>query len=203
MDSLFPREPARLDEEVWHYPDWLSWDEQVELLALCRGWLAPPAGAVHPRMPNGTFMSVSTACLGWYWYPYRYSRTLDDTTGEWVKAFPSELSELAVVRSRTPMVVSPPQARTPRRRQARTPRSSTDMPMGQRWGCTRTMKNVRTRRSFPSAWELRVTSGLATMRTVTSLGLILNFGLVTCLSLVERGVGPSTGSPRCCPTGHL
>ncbi len=95
MDSLFPREPARLDEEVWHYPDWLSWDEQVELLALCRGWLAPPAGAVHPRMPNGTFMSVSTACLGWYWYPYRYSRFLDDTTGEAVKAFPSELADLA------------------------------------------------------------------------------------------------------------
>ncbi len=95
MNSLFPREPTRIDDEVWHISGWLSWDEQVELLDLCRGWLARPAGAVHPRMPNGTFMSVSTACLGWYWYPYRYSRFLDDTTGEAVKEFPSELADLA------------------------------------------------------------------------------------------------------------
>ncbi len=95
MNSLFPRESIRLDDEVWHVPDWLTWDEQVELLDLCRGWLAPPAGAAHPRMLNGTFMSVSTVCLGWYWHPYRYSRFLDDTTGEPVKPFPNELAELA------------------------------------------------------------------------------------------------------------
>lgn len=95
MHSLFPRETLRLDDEVWHVPDWLSYDEQVELLDSCRGWLAPPAGGAQPRMPNGTFMSVSTACLGWYWHPYRYSRFLEDTTGEAVKAFPSELADLA------------------------------------------------------------------------------------------------------------
>ena len=26
-------------------------------------------------------MSVRTVCLGWHWYPYRYSRTRDDQDG--------------------------------------------------------------------------------------------------------------------------
>jgi alkylated DNA repair protein (DNA oxidative demethylase) len=40
-------------------------------------------------------MSAQTACLGWYWYPYRYSRTVDDGDGAPVKPFPAVLGELA------------------------------------------------------------------------------------------------------------
>jgi len=37
-------------------------------------------------------MSVRTVCLGWYWYPYGYSRTVAD--GEPVRPFPRWLAEL-------------------------------------------------------------------------------------------------------------
>lgn len=93
-ESLFPREPLQLDDEVWHVPDWLGLAEQEELVTHCVRWFAPPAGATHPLMPNGQPMSVEMVCLGWHWYPYRYSRFLDNTTGEAVKPFPSVLREL-------------------------------------------------------------------------------------------------------------
>lgn len=92
---MFPREPSRLDDEVWHIPDWLGEPEQRELVAQCRMWGQDPAGAAKPRMPNGSRMSVETVCLGWYWYPYRYSRFLDDTSGDPVKPFPDLLASLA------------------------------------------------------------------------------------------------------------
>jgi alkylated DNA repair protein (DNA oxidative demethylase) len=40
-------------------------------------------------------MSVQTVCLGWHWYPYRYSRTVDDGDGAPVKPFPGWLGELS------------------------------------------------------------------------------------------------------------
>lgn len=46
-------------------------------------------------MPNGTSMSVEMVGLGWHWYPYQYSRTLQNATGEPVKPFPNELGLLA------------------------------------------------------------------------------------------------------------
>lgn len=39
-------------------------------------------------------MSVRTVCLGWHWYPYRYSRTVDDGDGSPVTPFPDWLGEL-------------------------------------------------------------------------------------------------------------
>jgi alkylated DNA repair protein (DNA oxidative demethylase) len=45
-------------------------------------------------MPSGARMSVRTVCLGWHWYPYAYSRTLDDETSEPVKPFPDWLGDL-------------------------------------------------------------------------------------------------------------
>ncbi len=39
-------------------------------------------------------MSVGIACLGWHWYPYRYSRTVDDGDGRPVPPFPGRLGEL-------------------------------------------------------------------------------------------------------------
>ena len=39
-------------------------------------------------------MSVQIVCLGWHWYPYRYSRTVDDGDGRPVAAFPAWLGDL-------------------------------------------------------------------------------------------------------------
>jgi DNA oxidative demethylase len=39
-------------------------------------------------------MSVQIACLGWHWYPYRYSRTVDDGDGRPVAGFPDRLGDL-------------------------------------------------------------------------------------------------------------
>ncbi len=40
-------------------------------------------------------MSVQITCLGWHWYPYRYSRTVDDDDGRPVAPFPGWVGELA------------------------------------------------------------------------------------------------------------
>jgi alkylated DNA repair protein (DNA oxidative demethylase) len=39
-------------------------------------------------------MSVAITCLGWHWYPYRYSRTVDDGDGRAVGGFPTWLGDL-------------------------------------------------------------------------------------------------------------
>ena len=39
-------------------------------------------------------MTVQTVCLGWHWYPYRYSRTRDDQDGSPVARFPGWLGDL-------------------------------------------------------------------------------------------------------------
>jgi alkylated DNA repair protein (DNA oxidative demethylase) len=78
---------------VW-VPGWLSHETQIELLDACRQWAKPPAGIRQPRMPNGAPFSTRAVCLGWHWYPYRYSRTCDDGDGAPVKAFPPRLAQL-------------------------------------------------------------------------------------------------------------
>ncbi len=40
-------------------------------------------------------MSAAITCLGWHWYPYRYSRTVDDGDGRPVAPFPAWLGQLA------------------------------------------------------------------------------------------------------------
>jgi alkylated DNA repair protein (DNA oxidative demethylase) len=78
---------------VWA-PGWLDHDAQAELLAACREWAKPPGGIRRPRMPNGAPFSTMAVCLGWHWYPYRYSRTCDDGDGAPVKEFPPLLQRL-------------------------------------------------------------------------------------------------------------
>jgi len=73
----------------------LSSDEQRDLVDACREWARPPAGMRATVMPNGSVMSARTVCLGWHWYPYRYTRTVDDGDGEPVKPFPDLLATLA------------------------------------------------------------------------------------------------------------
>lgn len=92
--ELIPRPRSVLGPGAVHVPDWLPFDEQRALVADCRRWAAPPAGMRHTVLPGGGRMSVRTVCLGWHWYPYRYSRTLDDQDGAPVKPFPAGLREL-------------------------------------------------------------------------------------------------------------
>jgi alkylated DNA repair protein (DNA oxidative demethylase) len=46
------------------------------------------------RLPSGAVMSVQTACLGWHWLPYRYSRTADDIDGAPVPPVPHWVADL-------------------------------------------------------------------------------------------------------------
>jgi len=78
---------------VW-IPGWLGPDAQLELADAFREWAAPPAGLRRPTMPNGAAFSTRAVCLGWHWYPYRYSRTCDDGDGAPVKPFPPLLARL-------------------------------------------------------------------------------------------------------------
>jgi DNA oxidative demethylase len=78
---------------VW-VPGWLDQEAQLELVDAFRQWATPPAGLRRPRMPNGAPFSTSAVCLGWHWYPYRYSRTCDDGDGAPVKKFPPLLATL-------------------------------------------------------------------------------------------------------------
>ncbi|QXC60737.1 alpha-ketoglutarate-dependent dioxygenase AlkB [Aquihabitans sp. G128] len=98
--SLLPRERRELAPGAVHLPDWLTLDEQRELVASCRAWARPPAPMRATRLPNGGVMSVRTVCLGWHWEPYRYTRwaTAPAEEGgarERVKPFPPELVALA------------------------------------------------------------------------------------------------------------
>jgi len=78
---------------VW-VPGWLDTGAQFELVSAFHEWAAPPAGLRRPKMPNGAPFSTQAVCLGWHWYPYRYSRTCDDGDGTPVKAFPPLLERL-------------------------------------------------------------------------------------------------------------
>lgn len=88
-----PRERADVAAGAVHVPGWLSLDTQRELVRACREW-ATRAGLRSPRLPSGGVMSVRTVCLGWHWYPYRYSRTVDDGDGSPVTPFPGWLGTL-------------------------------------------------------------------------------------------------------------
>ncbi len=92
--SLLPRPRVEVVPGAVHVPDWLSLDEQRELVAAWREWCRPPAPSRFITMPNGGSMSVEVVCLGWHWQPYRYSRTADDTDGAPVTPFPAWLGDL-------------------------------------------------------------------------------------------------------------
>jgi alkylated DNA repair protein (DNA oxidative demethylase) len=95
VETLFPRPPAELRPGAVHRPDWLDVDEQRYWLGRCRSWARPPAGLRRPSMPDGTPLRIRSVCLGWHWYPYAYSRTVDDGDGAPVKPFPDDLYHLA------------------------------------------------------------------------------------------------------------
>lgn len=94
--SLFGEERERAEPVpgVVHLPDWLSLDQQREMVAACRSWAAGPVPIRHTRLSGGGVMSVQTVCVGWHWQPYRYTRTADDVNGARVAEFPDWLLEL-------------------------------------------------------------------------------------------------------------
>ncbi|SFS90951.1 alpha-ketoglutarate-dependent dioxygenase AlkB family protein [Saccharopolyspora flava] len=92
--ELFPRPRTEIAPGAVHVPEWLSPEWQRRLVEACREWARPPAGLRSARLPSGGRMSVRTVCLGWHWYPYRYSRTVDDGDGSPVKPLPGWLAEL-------------------------------------------------------------------------------------------------------------
>jgi alkylated DNA repair protein (DNA oxidative demethylase) len=94
IPGLLPRERRVLAPGAVHVPDWLDLDRQRELVRACREWATEGPGIRAAVMPNGSRMSVRSVCLGWHWYPYRYSRTRDDQDGSPVTAFPEWLGDL-------------------------------------------------------------------------------------------------------------
>jgi len=93
MNRLIPRPPTVIAPGAVHLPQWLDADDQRSLVVSCRRW-AEAGGLRSPRMPRGGTMSVQITCLGWHWYPYRYSRTVDDGDGRTVPGFPEWLGDL-------------------------------------------------------------------------------------------------------------
>lgn len=91
---LFPRERRVLAPGAVHVPDWLDLDQQRRLVVACREWAGEGPGIRAAVLPNGGRMTVRAVCLGWHWYPYRYSRTRDDQDGSPVTAFPEWLGDL-------------------------------------------------------------------------------------------------------------
>lgn len=93
-DLHAPRERREVADGAVHLPDWLSFDEQVALVAACREWSRPPAPMRATRLPNGGVMSAQTVCLGWHWVPYRYTKVAEDTDGAPVTPMPDGLVDL-------------------------------------------------------------------------------------------------------------
>ncbi|MGK2956766.1 MAG: alpha-ketoglutarate-dependent dioxygenase AlkB family protein [Solirubrobacterales bacterium] len=100
MNQLFDpdpgdRKPVEVAPGAVHVPDWLSVEEQRDLVAKCREWARGPVPMRQPKVGRGGQMSVKMVSLGWHWLPYRYSRTADDLDGQPVAPFPEELSVMA------------------------------------------------------------------------------------------------------------
>lgn len=97
LDGLhIERERAEIAPGAVHVPDWLDLERQRELLEACREWARPPAGLREVSTPGHGKMTAKQVSLGWHWYPYRYSKTVDDGDGAPVKPFPDWLGRLAI-----------------------------------------------------------------------------------------------------------
>ncbi|MGW6269618.1 alpha-ketoglutarate-dependent dioxygenase AlkB family protein [Streptomyces sp. NPDC055060] len=94
MSALIPRPPREIAPGAVHVPQWLTLEQQCELVTACRAWATGPVPMRHTTLPRGGVMSVQTVCLGWHWQPYRYTRTAGDVNGRPVTAFPDWMVEL-------------------------------------------------------------------------------------------------------------
>ena len=87
-------QPIEVAPGAFWIPAWLPEGAQRELAAACATWAEQPAGIRRPSMRGGAEFHTRAVCLGWHWYPYRYSRTCDDHDGAPVKPFPDLLHRL-------------------------------------------------------------------------------------------------------------
>ncbi|MFH8487195.1 alpha-ketoglutarate-dependent dioxygenase AlkB family protein [Streptomyces longisporoflavus] len=94
MSALIPRPTTEIAPGAVHVPQWLTSEQQRELVTACRGWATGPVPIRHTALPRGGVMSVQTVCVGWHWQPYRYTRTAGDVNGRQVAPFPEWLVEL-------------------------------------------------------------------------------------------------------------
>ncbi|MHB1535027.1 MAG: alpha-ketoglutarate-dependent dioxygenase AlkB family protein [Acidimicrobiales bacterium] len=96
MISLFDHAPRAIEVApgAFHLPGWLDVGEQRRLATAFAAWAQAPVPMRAATLPTGRRMSVETVCLGWHWYPYRYSRTADDVNGAVVASLPEWLAEL-------------------------------------------------------------------------------------------------------------
>jgi DNA oxidative demethylase len=88
------RERSIIARGAIHVSNWLSFDEQRDLVEQCRVWAKGPSPIHHTILPGGKTMSVQTVALGWHWLPYRYSRFAEDVDGAPVDEFPEWLGDL-------------------------------------------------------------------------------------------------------------
>jgi DNA oxidative demethylase len=93
-EALVPSPRRVLAPGAVHVPDWLDLERQRALVRACRAWATEGPGMRAAVLPSGGRMSVRSVCLGWHWYPYRYSRTRDDQDGSRVAPFPEWLGDL-------------------------------------------------------------------------------------------------------------
>lgn len=88
MSALIPGPTREIAPGAVHVPEWLTLDQQRELVTACRRWATGPVPIRHTALPRGGVMSVQTVCVGWHWQPYRYTRTAGDVNGRRVAEFP-------------------------------------------------------------------------------------------------------------------
>lgn len=67
------RSPLELRPGAWFVPNFLSLDEQNELLEWVKNWAK--TGWYTPAMPDGTPMNHPIAGLGFRWVPYEYHKS--------------------------------------------------------------------------------------------------------------------------------
>ena len=93
--TLFEREAVSPAPGAHYVPQWLTLQQQMDLLDLCRVWARQTAGFVVPRMFDGTPLSIRSLYLGWCWRQNRYSRFADAAGTVPVLPFPPQLRQLA------------------------------------------------------------------------------------------------------------
>jgi DNA alkylation damage repair protein AlkB len=76
---------------------WLSLDDQADLVAECRALMEGPAGGYVPTVRGGGKMRVRMMCLGRHWnaLTYTYQSTREDHDGEPVGSIPARWIDLA------------------------------------------------------------------------------------------------------------
>lgn len=93
--DLFTRESITVAPGAFFVPGWLSSEEQIALIHLCRQWGKGTGGFTTPRMPDGTPFSIKSMCLGHDWRQYDSLKSYRTYAPSTVKAFPAELAALA------------------------------------------------------------------------------------------------------------